>query len=185
MLRKFACLLTVAIALSCVARAQAQLPNGAGNREATLNYLMQLKSIGERFVREAEKAEAANDPAKLAEVARQAATSILQLPTRGVDREVVECAWKTAILLNRLARLADMAAELAPGRAILEGVIAGAIDLIIEQPGVLPIVVARKLEIWNQLQRELPRWQRDAEQLAERWVEVLTRVQRQYNINLD
>jgi hypothetical protein len=185
MLRKFACLLTVAIALSCVARAQAQLPNGAGNREATLNYLMQLKSIGERFVREAEKAEAANDPAQFAKVARQAATSILQLPTRGVDPEVVECARKTAILHNRLARLVDMAAELAPGRSFLEGLVAGAIDGVVGQPIVLPMLLGRKLEIANQLQRELPRLERDAEQLAERWVEVLTRVQRQYNINLD
>jgi hypothetical protein len=47
------------------------------------------------------------------------------------------------------------------------------------------MLFGRKLEIWNQLQQELPRWQRDAEQLAQRWVEVLTRVQRQYNINLD
>jgi hypothetical protein len=87
MLRKFACLLTVAIALSCVARAQAQLPNGAANREATLNYLKQLDTIAQRFVRGVDKAKAADDPAKLAEVARQAATSILQLPTRGVDRK--------------------------------------------------------------------------------------------------
>jgi hypothetical protein len=185
MLRKFACLLTVAIALSCVARAQAQLPNGAANREATLNYLKQLDTIAQRFVREVDKAKAADDPAELAEVARQAATSILQLPTRGVDREVVECARKTAILLNRLARLADMAAELAPGRSFVEGLLGGLLDGLLGQPLLVPMLLDRKLEIWNQLQRELPRWQRDAEQLAQRWVEVLTRVQRQYNINLD
>jgi hypothetical protein len=185
MLRKFACLLTVAIVLSCVARAQAQLPNGAANREATLNYLKQLDTIARRLVQEADKAKAAEDPAKLAEVARQAATSILQLPTRGVDREVVECAWKTAILLNRLARLADMAAELAPGRSFVEGLLGGLLDGLLGQPLFVPMLFGRKLEIWNQLQQELPRLQRDAEQLAQRWVEVLTRVQRQYNINLD
>jgi hypothetical protein len=181
MLRKFACLLTVAIALSCVARAQAQLPNGAANREATLNYLKELATIGERFN---QKAKAARQPAQLAEVLRETATSIRRLPVRGVDPEVVECAWKTANLANRGASLLDEVAQLNDPRNVLGSLILSIIlDYALDAPVFTPAFLGQQAWRAQRLEQEAREYRRELERLLDRWVEVLTRLARTYNFD--
>jgi hypothetical protein len=155
MLRKFACLLTVAIALSCVARAQAQLPSGAANREATLNYLERVKAILEEELSKVTPITPLEEDAK---VYRSIATQIRRIPDRGVDPQVRECARRTANWFSRKAALAEQAA-----RAIQNG-------------NLLALVF---------LQQEEEALKREAENLKALWDETMKSLQRRYNVQFD
>jgi hypothetical protein len=182
MLRKFACLLTVAIALSCVARAQAQLPNGAANREATLNYLKQVMGILERESAKITRDSPLEEDAK---VYRSMARQIRSIPTRGVDSEVLECALKMANFFDRKARLCDEAAELtSPGNMFVQLGLPLLIDLLIfEEPVITPFGIGTAAQRFQRLEQEDRQLQRDWERLEDRWVEVLTRLARTYNFD--
>ncbi len=182
MLRKFACLLTVAIALSCAYHAQAQLPNGGANREATLQYLEQFAAI---MKRESPKITRDSPLEQDAQVYRSMARQIRSIPTHRVDPELLECAWKTANFLDRKARWADEVAQL-PANALVAVVFSSLVDYgLFMAPVVTPIVLGKQLLRAERLEEEAQELRRDGERLGERWVEVLTRLQRRYNLNLD
>jgi hypothetical protein len=182
MLRKFACLLTVAIALSCVARAQAQLPNGAANREATLSY---VKHVFGTLRRELPKITRDSPLEEDAKVYRSIARQIRSIPTRGVDSEVLECALKTANFFDRKARLCDEAAEAsAPANVLVPAFLALLVDYnLFEAPVLTPGVIGGQVARVQRLQEEERQLNRDWERLKDRWVEVLSRLARTYNLD--
>ena len=177
MLRKFAYLLTVAVALSCVAQARAQ-EFGLGRRQIsqrdTEKYLERLKQVFETHGPALKRAVDQNDFEAVAVGCREVASKIAALPADGVHPAITRCSLKTAMLLNRAARIYDELADLTdPWKAFLEGLIPALVDVATETFFFTPIALANRVNRLRELEQDYRQLQRDAEKLQEEWLHAL------------
>jgi hypothetical protein len=187
MMRQLVTATAIVFALSFAAQVRAQESNlrrTAVSERATVQYLLGLKQIFEQHEPAVKKALENKDLRAASAVCRKAASKIVSLSNDGVYPDICRCGLKTALLLQRAARILDEVDQFADtGNALVEGFIAVLIDLAIEAPLLTPMVLGNRTNRAQQLEGDVRQWQRDVEKLQEEWVDALMNAAKYFNGN--